>query len=456
MRLKALQEQRQKLAAEIKRQAKTLEEGDRKEFSAEEQAAWDAVNRDYDSTLAQIQIAERAAEVAGHDLRQERPNIRRGSTPNLESMSNDDCRVAALQAWAKKGYARISDRERYACERLGFEPDASFLEMPLLGTSDYRLLQEDYQNDHPHNSAVRLKRQKGEIGAYDMNIGTGSQGGYLVPPSTLIRNLEVNMLAFGGVRQVAETIRTSSGEPLLWPTADDTGNTGSQISEAASFGSVTSPSFAQVSWGAYKFSSLPIKVTAELLQDSAFDIPSLLGSMMGERLGRVTNTKFTTGSGSSTPTGIVVASSAGVTAASASAITANELIDLQHTIDPAYRAGFGWMMKDSTVKVLRKLVDSNGVYLWQAGLTLNRPDSLLGAPITINQDMAAIGASAKVILGGNFSKYKIRTVGSVRTYRLQELYRGTDEEGFVSFIREDGNLLSAGTAPIKYLVMASS
>jgi HK97 family phage major capsid protein len=172
--------------------------------------------------------------------------------------------------------------------------------------------------------------------------------------------------------------------------------------------------------------------------------------MLGERLGRITNTKFTTGTGAATPKGIVTCAT--TFSAATTAIVADDLFGLQHAIDPAYRAGASFMMHDSIILAVRKLKDGAGQYLWQSGLTLGVPDKILGWGVTINQDMDSTTTSGKkTVLGGQLSKYKIRTVGDVRMYRLEERYRDTDQDAFIAFTREDGNLLTAGTAPIKVL-----
>jgi HK97 family phage major capsid protein len=93
--------------------------------------------------------------------------------------------------------------------------------------------------------------------------------------------------------------------------------------------------------------------------------------------------------------------------------------------------------------------------MWQSGMTSGEPDTLYNFPITINQHMASVvEADAVTMLFGLFSKYKIRQVRAVRLRRLVERYADTDEEGFVAFTRIDGNLLEAGTAPIKSMVQA--
>lgn len=277
-------------------------------------------------------------------------------------------------------------------------------------------------------------------------------GGVLVP-GTLLSTLEVALLQFGGIRQVAEVIRTQRGESMGWPGVNDTGNSGEIVGENASVGE-QDVSFNDTRWSAYKFSSKMVKVPSELLEDAIIDLPSVLGAMLGERIGRIQNTRMTTGTGSGQPYGIVNRAFLGVTAASATAITANELIDFQHSVDPAYRLNGKWMMHDLIMAMLRKLKDGTGAYIWQAGnIAQGVPQTLLGQPVVINQDMASAAASgAKTVLYGDLSKYKIRDVGTIRIRRLVERYADTDQEGFIAFLRGDGNLLDAGTHPVKYLV----
>jgi HK97 family phage major capsid protein len=266
------------------------------------------------------------------------------------------------------------------------------------------------------------------------------------------------MLAYSGIMQVADIIRTSSGEPLVWPTVDDTDNTGELIQEAASIGSSVDPSFGSMTWFAHKFSSKAIKVPYELLEDSAFDLPGILAGMLGERLGRVQNTKYTTGTGAGIePRGIVTGAVAGVTAASATAIAFDEVIDLEHSLDPSRRRlpGVGYMFHDNILKALRKLKDGEGRYLWQAGANTGSPDTLNTYPYTINQDMASsIATTAVTMLFGQLSQYKVRQVNDVRFYRLTERYRDNDQDGFIAFIRGDGNILNAGDDPIRKLTQA--
>jgi HK97 family phage major capsid protein len=198
---------------------------------------------------------------------------------------------------------------------------------------------------------------------------TNSAGGYTVP-TELANFIVESMKAFGPMytSPVFTSIETAAGNPFNIPTLDDTTTTAEAHTEG------TQPTddggkdatFGQKTLNAYAFNTEWVRWSAELSADSVFNMESLLGRLLGERMGRIANAKLTTGSGSSDVEGIVTNSAAGVTAASATAVTADEIIDLVHSVDPAYRQSpnAAIMMNDSTLKAIRKLKDGNGNYLW--------------------------------------------------------------------------------------------
>jgi len=286
-----------------------------------------------------------------------------------------------------------------------------------------------------------------------LSVVSGSAGEFTIAEG-FVNNIERALLQFGGMRQLSEILRTSKGNDLPWPTSDDTSNRGVLIAENTTVAE-QDVTFGQLILKAYKYSSNLVKVPVELLEDSEFALASWLGGVLGERLGRILNEHFTTGTGASQPNGIVTASTLGITTAGATVITDDEIVNLEHSVDPAYRTqpNAGWMMHDNVLLAVRKLKDNDGLYIWRAGLELGRPDRLLGYPIVVNQDMSSTITSGDItILFGDLGKYKIRDVSSIRMRRLVERFADTDQEGFVSFMRADGNLLDAGTNPVKHLV----
>lgn len=286
---------------------------------------------------------------------------------------------------------------------------------------------------------------------------TTTGGGYLIAQDTsLAGQIEIAMLAYGGMLAdgVGTVIQTGTGANMPWPTVNDTSNEGvilpintAETEQALTFGTI--------SLDAFVFSSRLVLVPVQLIQDSAVNIDQLLGRMLGERLGRILNRYFTTGTGSSQPNGVVTASTAGVTAASSTAITADELIDLVHSVDPSYRANGRFMFEDTTLRELKQLKDSQNRYLWLPGLAVREPDTINGFPFTVNQHMSNMQASAKSVLFGDFSKYIKRMVLGMTMLRLEERYAEYLQVGFMAYMRADGDLSDAGTRPIKHIVHPS-
>jgi len=211
--------------------------------------------------------------------------------------------------------------------------------------------------------------------------------------------------------------------------------------------------FGRTTWYAETFSSGLIRMSRDLIQDSFLNMEQVLGSLLGERIGRKQNAVYTTGSGDGvTPRGIVTDATLGKTTASSSAIAFDEIYDLENSIDPAYLSNSKWMMHRSIMNVVRKLKDGEGNYLWSRGTEAGMPDMLIGYPVYRNQDMAsAVASSAQTMLFGDLSYYKVRQVNDISMQRLVERYAEYNQDAFVAFARGDGKLLDAGTHPVKYM-----
>jgi len=132
--------------------------------------------------------------------------------------------------------------------------------------------------------------------------GTDSLGGFLVPQD-FSNELDMATLFTGEVERLAKKLNTAGGALLDYPTINDTATDAALTAEAAAVG-VQDMTFANAQLSAYNYAS-QVKVSMQLLQDNAFDLNSFLAEAMGERIARVTNGAFTTGTGSSQPQGIV-------------------------------------------------------------------------------------------------------------------------------------------------------
>jgi len=299
----------------------------------------------------------------------------------------------------------------------------------------------------------------------DLGVGTGSAGGFMVPQGFLAKITEV-LKYYGPMRSVANVIQTSSGQPLPWPNVDDTANVGAILGENTAI-TAQDVVVGHNTLNAFMYTSKLVKVSWQLLNDDAFDIETFLARKLGQRIGRIQNTHFSTGAGTTLPLGLVPGLAAGANknvvmgTGHTASVTLNDLIKTIHSIDFAYRqrytptggaanlsnvggpgqtagAGAAWMMADSTLAQVRMLVDSQGRPLWQLAVNLGDPDTLLGYPVFVNPDIAALGVTQTVAVFGNFqAAYVIRDVAGVQMVRLDERFADQLQAGFFAFCRTD-------------------
>lgn len=288
-----------------------------------------------------------------------------------------------------------------------------------------------------------------------MSTTTGSEGGFTVA-TEYNRALIEAMKFIGGVRPVADAFRTATGATMNFPTTDATAEEGEIVGQNTGVGAGET-SFGNATIDVYKYSSKKIALPFELLQDSMFDLETYIQTLLALRLGRITNRHFTVGTGSSQPRGIVVASAVGKTGTTGqtATVTYDDLVDLEHSVDPAYRAGASFMFHDDTLKVIRKLKDSQNrpifVPGYEQGNPGGAPDRILGRTISINQHMATMAANAKSILFGDMKKYKIRDVMDLTLFRMTDsAFTLLGQVGFVAFLRSGGNMVDNGGAVKHY------
>lgn len=292
-----------------------------------------------------------------------------------------------------------------------------------------------------------------------MSTTTPAEGGYTVQTevaSELIQSLK----AFGPMRLLATIIPSSRGNNMNWPTCDNTDQEGEWVAQNTEANDLD-PAFGTVSLNVHKLGSKVITVPIELLQDSQINIEKLVNDQLASRMGRTANKGYTVGTGTTQPDGIVTkAGDSGVSVNTTTGITYNTLLDLEHSVDPAYREmGAGWMFADSTLKLIRQLVDEQErplfVPSYDRGIAQGAPAELMGRPIYINQHMAAFAGTNKFILFGLFSKYYIRDAMEVTYFRFSDSpYTKKGQVGFLAWARTGGNLVD--TSAVKYAIATGS
>lgn len=271
-------------------------------------------------------------------------------------------------------------------------------------------------------------------------VSAGADGGYMVPEG--FRNtLTETMKAFGGIQSVANVITTSSGNNLPWPTNDDTGNEGAILAENTQVGELD-VTLGQNNLGAHTYTSKLVRASLQLLQDSAFDLNAWLPRKLGERIGRAAAGHFATGTGTGEPLGITNATVGYTGPVSGTATIAyNDLLELEHSVDPAYRTSAQYVLSDAELKLIRKLKDANDRPLWVPTPAPGFPATINGFRYTIDNKMPAPAPSAKSIVFGDISAgYIIRQVQGVQMLRLAERYADFLQVGFLGFARMDATI----------------
>jgi HK97 family phage major capsid protein len=340
----------------------------------------------------------------------------------------------------------------------------------------------------PQFRALGIESRKFELNdreRRDMGIGTTTLGGYFVPRG-FVYEVEESMKWYGSMLQSSEIMDTATGQPLPYPTDNDTMNMGAIVGEGQQV-QEQDVTIGQILFGAEKFTTKTVKASLELLQDSAFAIAPYLRKKFAIRLGRILNNKFTLGQGTGAnpvePTGLITAivaacgipalASAGVAygqpviaqgssgntggaETGGTSIGSQDMTDLEHTVDPAYRAGSSYQMHDQTLRIVKRLLDKFGHSLWKASMASGDPDRINGYPYWINNDMATIAPNAITVTFGDHKKYLVRRVKELGVITLQERFADYGQVAYLGFARYDGNLLDAGTHPVCYLKQANA
>ncbi len=360
----------------------------------------------------------------------------------------------AFRAWiiGESKPELVTDEMRVACEKLNvrFGQETS---INLLPTRRHQSLARRARMMNEEERANFL--ESGENRA--LSSFTAGLGPELVP-TTFVNMLELAMLANGTMLSYVDTITTSTGEEVKWPTADDTANEGEFINVEHSdtqAGGEPDPVLARMTWNAHQLSSKWIKVPLSLGEDSMFSVEVTLALMLGERLGRSTNRSCTTGDGTKQCRGILLDAPVGATSAAPTAIGYNDIVRLEHSVDPSKRADSAFCMHDTMLQNLRLLKDAEGRPLWQMSMRDGTPDRLHNRPYAYNQHMSdTLATGEDSMLFGKLSDYKLRRVGNVSLVVARERFIELLQIGFLAHQRIDGKLLrhtSDATCGVKKL-----
>jgi HK97 family phage major capsid protein len=419
MSLTALNEKRGELVTQARAALDEIKANTDEARSAELEARHDKIMADFDKIEADIAREERVAKIERETedrAAKHRPNMGEGEGRGADEPAKPEYRDAFI-----------------ALARAGFDPQEL--------TAEQR--------------AVIKAGVVAKIEGRAQSTSAGA-GGYTVP-TELAAIVDKTLKMWGPMydEAICTVLNTSGGNPLDFPKTDDTAVAAAQHTEATAMtddGGVDA-TFTKMTLGAFAYDTEWVQISMEIMQDSAINIEQFIGELLGERLARRVNTELTVGDGTGDPLGIVAASTLGKTAASQTAFTADEIIDLLHSVDPAYRASpkARFMFNDTTLGSIRKLKQGDGSYLWTMGdIREGVPGRLLGVPYSINQACATAATGTKPIVFGDFGKYYVRKVGSPVIGVRREYY--WPNIGLAGIVRLDGDLIQS--AAVKHLLMA--
>ena len=306
--------------------------------------------------------------------------------------------------------------------RATVEPPVRPTHTPAKKDEGYEKAFDAYMRTGKPNADLEFKNAQSE--------GTASEGGYLVP-TTLRQKIVDRMKAFGGIANVSESISTSTGENINWPTIDDTANVGEIVQEGQTFVGGADLVFGEATLGAYEYmagggNATPLRVSLTLLQDAAFDVQGLISRKLGERIARIQAPHLVTGNGQGMPLGIAYGRVGIELIDDTKGVQYDDLVNFIHSVDPAYReTGCRWAFNDQSLATLEKIKDSNGDPIWRPASADMSTDAsggggggkLMGYPVTIDQAFPDIDVDNNEVnwgVFGNLSEgYIVRRVKDV-------------------------------------------
>ena len=303
---------------------------------------------------------------------------------------------------------------------------------PLTGKPMAEKMQSEKEQKNAMHKDAMLKALRSNFRQVDnvLQEKVDADGGYLVPEeydNRLIQSLEGENI----MRQLGHTL-TTSGDHKINIAATTPAAAWIDEGGQLTFGEAT---FKQALLDAHKL-HVAIKVTEELLYDSAFNLENYILEQFGKALANAEEDAFLNGDGTGKPTGVFHQTNGGTYLTEVATLKADDIINLIHALKLPYRKGAVFILNDKTIAAIRKLKDNNGAYMWQPSYQVGEPDRLLGYPVYTSQF-----APENKIAFGDFSYYNIGDRGTRSFKQLTELFAGNGMIGFVAKERVDGKLI---------------
>lgn len=442
--VRKLVEKLNKLATDMRKLHKKAEDEERG-FEPDEREKWDKWMADYDATEKRLQVSQQASALEDYsDVAVNDPETRgkAAGSPAAQDPDAGGTQQRDFASLTKPKEIRVHDDYKKAFRAYMLAGSTG------IADSHREILSRGMSGDWGEWGGAKVSAELRAQG-----VATGAAGGFLVPED-FAGFITETVKDFSGLMDAADQrfgptrLDTGRGNNLPFPTNDDTANAGVILTENTA---VTEQDavLGERTLGAFMYSSRLIRVSLQLLQDEDVNLEQFLGRLLGTRLGRALSPHLAAGVGTTEPTGLTTASTAsGVGVSVGAGFTYNNLIDIEHAVDPGYRRrNAAWVFGDAFLAVLKKIVDANGRPLWlpglagfgnEGGVALSTID---GFPFVIDQGMPAFANGLRYIAFGDLTQYFIRVVLGMQLFRFNERFMDFHQIGFLGFARWDGNLI---------------
>jgi len=373
---------------------------------------------------------------------------------------------------ADEGTSRNVDDIMDASERAEHELPGSSLVSALHRFLTFEETDEDVEEHMVTRKVARIARpgfrvrregiEHGIIAHELRTLQTGTGAGSAAIGDLMAQQISERQRHVIGVRAgSARVVRTTSGNPIPFPTSDDTANTGGNVPEGTPESTASvDPDTQLVTLGAYDHSSGIIRVSLDFLMDLVQqDAVEYIFRMGTERIDKRQNIVYTKGDGNGKPHGFITRGVSAMTSDAAGAIKAEEILDLMHALDPAYATvenaewHFNWKTCAAIKKVARvSQANKEGVEITYEAGRLGMPDRLESHRCVINQDMDDIATENKALAYGDMGQFVIRDVQDNYLIRMDERFGEFRQVGFLWIARSDSNLLHP--TAVQYITQA--
>lgn len=188
-----------------------------------------------------------------------------------------------------------------------------------------------------------------------------------------------------------------------------------------------------------------IKISNRLLRLTP-EVESLVILRLAYKFGITYEKAGMTGNGANQPLGVFTASADGISTSrdmstdnTATAFTTDGLKNAKYALKGGYWPRARWLFHRDGVKLLAKLKDGDGRYMWQNSIQLGQPDMLDGIPLFTSEYVPNTFTTGLYVgILGDFSYYWIADALDFSIQRLNELYAATNQTGFIGRLESDG------------------